>query len=385
MELPHSLGGGGATVPANRLVGELEQERARLEQALQQTQERFRDFAEAASDWLWEMDEKLRFSYFSERYKEVTGVDPERMLGRTCEESRHPDDHDDQKWRQHQADLEARRPFRDFRIMTRTLDGKTIHQSISGKPVFDRNGTFKGYRGTGRDISIEVGAQLLIAEMQQRLIDAIESLPVGFALFDSLDRLVLCNERFTDLLSWQRDALVPGITFPQILRNSLEAGAVVAAAGREEEWLKERCARRRSAKPLETLHIDGRWTLVSERQTADGGTVQIRLDITEQKKAEAALRQSEDSFRNLIEGSIQGILIHDRWKLLFVNRALATMFGYDDPEELLGGDFTTLLAAHEVERATQYRDRSEERLVGKECVSMCRSRWSPYNYKKKKK
>ncbi len=62
---------------------DLEREKDAAEAALKDSEARFRDFTEAASDWVWEMDEDLRFTFVSERIRELTGVAPEDILGKT--------------------------------------------------------------------------------------------------------------------------------------------------------------------------------------------------------------------------------------------------------------------------------------------------------------
>ncbi|MEQ8506745.1 MAG: ATP-binding protein [Rhodospirillales bacterium] len=123
-----------------------------LTAALRDNEERFRDFAEASQDWFWEMDGNLRFTYFSDRFYWASGVRPEQLLGRTRRESLW-DNPDEEPWKSHIADLEAHRPFRDFVHSRVRPDGELNHLAISGKPVFDKNGNFKGYRGTGRNIT----------------------------------------------------------------------------------------------------------------------------------------------------------------------------------------------------------------------------------------
>ncbi|HBT43537.1 MAG TPA: hypothetical protein DEB21_16525, partial [Rhodospirillaceae bacterium] len=120
--------------------------------ALRENEERFRDFAEASQDWLWEMDENLRFSYFSDRFYWASGVRPEQLLGRSRRESLW-DNPDEEPWKSHIADLEAHRSFRDFIHSRVRPDGEVNYLAISGKPVYDKDGAFKGYRGTGRNIT----------------------------------------------------------------------------------------------------------------------------------------------------------------------------------------------------------------------------------------
>lgn len=126
--------------------------------ALSDSEQRFRDFAKASSDWYWEMDEDLRFSYFSDRFTQVTGVDVSMLLGKTREETGVPDVDPDQ-WRRHLDALHNRRPFRNFIHPRKKTDGSTVWLSINGVPYTRSDGRFMGFRGTGNDITELVEAR----------------------------------------------------------------------------------------------------------------------------------------------------------------------------------------------------------------------------------
>ncbi|WP_340117225.1 ATP-binding protein [Pelagibius sp. 7325] len=121
-------------------------------------EKRFEDFAASSSDWFWEMDEELRFCFFSERYTAVTGVPESLLMGKTRRETGIPNV-DPKVWQQQLEDLDAHRPFRNFVHPRQKPNGETVWLSINGNPWFDKDGTFRGYRGTGRDITDQVAIQ----------------------------------------------------------------------------------------------------------------------------------------------------------------------------------------------------------------------------------
>ena len=130
-----------------------------MEMDVQRSRDRFSDFARSSSDWYWEMDEKLRFTWFSERFSDVTGLDPQEVIGRTREYL--ISEITPESLAHHQDDLSARRPFRDFDYAIDTGRGKK-YLRIGGVPVFDKECGFIGYRGTGADVTAikEIEAQL---------------------------------------------------------------------------------------------------------------------------------------------------------------------------------------------------------------------------------
>jgi PAS domain S-box-containing protein len=133
------------------------------EAARRDSEDRLRDFAEIGSDWYWESDPDHRFTYLSEHIR-VFGQDPLSRIGRTRWELRSNSDSDLEKWRAHRAVLDRHEPFRDF-VYTRKL-GEQPEQtvSVSGKPIFDERGEFRGYRGTARDISERMRAERSLRE-----------------------------------------------------------------------------------------------------------------------------------------------------------------------------------------------------------------------------
>ncbi len=152
-----------AEIAAERIGAELQ--RVSYQRAASLSERRFRDFAETASDWFWEMDADLQFSYFSERFTEITGVSKNALLGKTRQETGIPNV-DEGSWRDHLAALAAHQPFKNFVHPRTKQDGSTVWLSISGRPVFDHKGGFQGYRGIGQDIC-------QIKEKEEALVDAI--------------------------------------------------------------------------------------------------------------------------------------------------------------------------------------------------------------------
>lgn len=130
---------------------------------LTESEQRFKDFAEASGDWFFEMDDQLRFTWFSESLKELTGVDPATLLGKTRHETGIPDV-DPETWRLHLEELAAHRSYREFVHPRVKEDGSRVWLAINANPVFDENGQFKGYRGAGRDITERVEYEQQLAK-----------------------------------------------------------------------------------------------------------------------------------------------------------------------------------------------------------------------------
>ena len=140
-----------------------------IEAALQvkDSEQRFRDFAEVASDWFWETDKDTRITYLSDRFAQATGAVPEEFIGRPALETLQPLAADETRQRQ-LADIEARRTFRGWTYKRVAADGSEAYWRISGTAVFDANGDFAGYRGTGTNISVDVINQNVLAAAKEQ-------------------------------------------------------------------------------------------------------------------------------------------------------------------------------------------------------------------------
>jgi PAS domain S-box-containing protein len=139
----------------------LERQTEDLEQAataLGNSEARFRDFATTSSDWLWETDAEHRFTYLSENIR-AFGQDPRKRLGRTRMELAADPGAEAEKWAEHRGLLDRHEPFRDFIYRRKVGSDPEAFISVSGKPIFDTERKFLGYRGTVRDITREMGSE----------------------------------------------------------------------------------------------------------------------------------------------------------------------------------------------------------------------------------
>src|SRR5712692_5165599 len=128
-------------------------ERKCAEEALRESEAKFRDYAETASDWFWEIGPDYKFTLLTEN---AFGSDP---AGTACWDHALDLETEPEKWRLVRATLDSRKPFRDFVYCSVDGNGSPIYVKASGRPVFEANGEFRGYRGTGTDVTALMHAQ----------------------------------------------------------------------------------------------------------------------------------------------------------------------------------------------------------------------------------
>ncbi|MGB6395896.1 MAG: ATP-binding protein, partial [Bradyrhizobium sp.] len=128
--------------------------------------ERFRDYAETASDWLWETGPDHRVTRISE-HVDAIGIAPSLTIGVTRWEIARDVESEPEKWRLHREMLDTHQPFRDFVYSTFNENGSPVYVRVSGKPVFGAKGNFLGYRGTGTDITANIRADHAEEELRK--------------------------------------------------------------------------------------------------------------------------------------------------------------------------------------------------------------------------
>jgi diguanylate cyclase (GGDEF)-like protein/PAS domain S-box-containing protein len=167
------------------------------EAALRQSEGRFRDLTELSSDWYWEQDEHFRFTQMSSKIYEFSldaaeHIGKQRwempLLGVTAEQ-----------WAAHKALLAAHEPFQDFVYQRHDINGNLRDISVSGRPIFDEQGRFKGYRGIGRDITEQKQVEEKIRHMAHH--DALTQLPNRVLLHDRIGQAIAKAQRSRDALA----------------------------------------------------------------------------------------------------------------------------------------------------------------------------------------
>jgi PAS domain S-box-containing protein len=152
--------------------------RRKVLEALQASEARLRDFAEAGTDWFWETDAELRFSYISDRYEATTGVRREQWLGRRRDEVPTASD-DSASAARLMEHMRQRRSFRNVQYSFVDQHGRVHTALASGKPVYDESGAFRGYRGAGVDITATKSTEAQLRQSQK--MEAVGQLTGGIA------------------------------------------------------------------------------------------------------------------------------------------------------------------------------------------------------------
>ena len=169
----------------------IEEHRAAAHSAVT-SEQRFRDVAEASSDWIWETGPDHRLTFLSERFRDVTGLTLADVMGQPVEAFLTPERTASDEtfvW----LETGGRRPVRDVRCRYFDVSGQSRICRLSGKPLFAADGAFVGYRGTASDITSEVEAQSKAQHLA--LHDALTGLPNRVLLAERLEQNLATMER----------------------------------------------------------------------------------------------------------------------------------------------------------------------------------------------
>jgi PAS domain S-box-containing protein len=274
------------------------------EQALRESEAKFRDYAETASDWFWEIGPDYKFTLLTDN---SFGSDPSGRIGTAYWDRALDLETEPEKWRAVQATLDARRPFRDFVYRSVRGDGTPMYVKASGKPVFDASGEFRGYRGTGTDVTAIMRAQEALRESERSSRSAIDGIAGLVAIMSPNGELETVNrqlfEYFGRSLEWLKNWGTNDAVHPEDLPRILELFKRAMASGIPFNF------------ELRLRRFDGEYRWFDNRGVPirdDSGRIArwyvLLTDIEDRKRALARLEQMQSDFAHMNRVSMMGEL-----------------------------------------------------------------------------
>jgi PAS domain S-box-containing protein len=351
---PFLLGAGGSYAALclirNKLLElgrKLDLEFTQRTRELENSAERFQHYAEVSSDWFWETDAENRFVFFSSHIFEATGARPENRLGQRREDFRieSTDPIENEQWDRYLRCVEQHHPFTDFEYRVMIQDDKEMIFCASGKPYFDSGGEFLGYRGSAFDVTDAHQERQSLQRAHELIYTATELLNHGFILFDADDRMMMCNDRYRQLYAEVEDKFEPGMTFDELAQAYANTMSFVTAEAKRT-WIEKRIERYRNPSlAFDQKLRNGTWVRIIDQKLPDGGTVGLRVDITESKHIEEEL---ENAQRIAHVGSWRWDIVKDR--LISCSQEYANIYG-------VSLDRIGTYLEHELEQALHPDDR----------------------------
>ena len=310
------------------------QRREEVERALRASEQRFRDFADAISDRFWETDEQHRFTWRLEPTERLR-LWPS-IIGKTRMDLADGDPRHDPHWQKHLEDLDAHRPFRDFRYSLRDPSGRLRFRSISGKPIFGRNGKFLGYRGTSTDITDNMETELLATRLG-RVVD--EALNEIYIIDVETHRFMFANRRARDNLGFEMPELADMTLLdlcPRLSKDELLSHYATLDARRQEAMSLETGFQRKDGSLYDVeLHM--------QRFDVSGLSPIYTLivnDTTNRKRIYSELATKSALLQATLDNMAEGLCVYDgELKLVSYNKKFLTFLGLPPDTVHIGSSY----------------------------------------------
>ena len=305
-------------------------ERKHAEEALRESEKRFRELFDNAPVGYFEYDSHGRITSINRTELEMLGYALEEMTGQPV-------------WKFIVKEEEARQqilgklagtmpPARGFERTYRRKDGTTFPALVEDRLLKDEKGRIRGIRATIQDITERKQAEELLRASETKYRKLHESITDGFAYVDMQGVIRDCNESYQRMLGYSFEELAR-LTYVDLTPEKWHAY--------EERIVKEQILPRNYSEVYEKEYrkkdgtifpVELRTFLIRDNAGQPAGMWAIIRDITERKRMEQSLQQSEERYRTLVEESFDGIFIQKGPKVIFVNRRLSEMLGYDKSE-----------------------------------------------------
>ncbi|MDD5640231.1 MAG: PAS domain S-box protein [Syntrophales bacterium] len=310
-------------------------ETQRAEAALRESESRFRDIADNALEWIWELDAEGRFTYSSSAVEKLLGYTPEEILNKYFYDFFHPEDKEEMRKRALDKFF-AKIPPRDFIHRTIHKNGKTVWISTNGVILLDDQGNLKGMRGANTDITERLQAEQALKESESFLASIFASIQDYITILDrdlSILRVNPARER-----AFPKEMPLVGKKCYEVLHHTgqpCEDCTALQTIKTGQPTQKIMAFKFEGWEDLRYINLSTFPLIDSSGQIT--GVVEVGRDITEQKQAEEAVRERE-SMLSLVINTVPQVIF---WKdvnsvYLGCNQNCAKAAGLETPEAIVG-------------------------------------------------
>ncbi len=302
--------------------------RQEAEEALKESEERFRSLVEAITDLVWETDAAGCLTYVSPSIQDLLGYTPAEVLGKTFADLLEP------KGAEQMGELlgpiiESRKPYVYVGKTILHKGGKRVILESSGVPILDSKGRFLGYRGLDRDITERHRASEALVREKEKYRTLVEESPLGVAIIGEDGTYKYINPKFVQMFGYTLADIPTGQEWFRLAYPDPEYRQQVISAWLED--LKNSHIGEARCRTFTVTCKDGSQKTINFRSVTliTGDQQVIYEDVTQRQQAEAALRESESKYRLLVS-NIPAVVFrgYADWYVEFFDDKVEELTGY---------------------------------------------------------
>jgi len=299
------------------------------------------------SDWYWEQDFEFRFTRLEGRLvTDGESIWDEHFFGKRFWETKLMID-GSAGWDTYHSLLKTYKGFRDVIMFLELSDGNRRYLNVSGEPIFDSHGRFTGYRGIGKDVTEGMQAKEALIQSEERYRTILDNTQEGYFEDDLAGNFTFVNDAECNDLGYTREELI-GMNYKQYTdekaaKKLFELFTGVYRTGEQIRAFDGEFIKKNGTKGFNQISV----YLIRNKEGQPIGFRGLSRDITERKKMEEALQQSEERYRTIIEEMEEWYLETDlAGNILFFNDAISHALGHPQ-KNLTGLNFRTFFTPEE--------------------------------------